>query len=161
MEYAARKSPRSCDAIKKLINELVSVEYVNPATMSLEELYTHEIELVRQHQPKLLILNRVDIPSRIHGMREPEKYFTYLWNELLWFRKRGVTVVRVSTYVNRESYLQSASISETVVRLFKSIKEPNLKIYLWSERRTPKIIDFQVLSRCLDEFIYSACSEKR
>jgi circadian clock protein KaiC len=160
-EYAARKSPRSCDAIKKLINELVSVEYVNPATMSLEELYTHEIELVRQHQPKLLILNRVDIPSRIHGIREPEKYFTYLWNELLWFRKRGVTVVRVSTYVNRESYLQSASISETVVRLFKSIKEPNLKIYLWSERRTPKIIDFQVLSRCLDEFIYSACSEKR
>jgi len=161
LEYAAKKSPRSCDTLKKLVNELVSVEYVNPATMSLEELYTHEIELVRQHQPKLLILNRVDIPSRIHGIEKPEKYFTYLWNELLWFRKRGVTVVRISTYVNRESYLQNSSISETVVRLFKTLREPNLKIYLWSERKTPKIIDFQVLSKCLDEFVYGVCSEKK
>jgi len=161
VEYAAKKSPRSCDTIKKLINELVSIEYVNPATMSLEELYTHEIELVRQHQPKLLVLNRVDIPSRIHGSEKPEKYFTYLWNELLWFRKHGITVVRVSTYINRESYLQNSSISETVVRLFKSLREPNLKIYLWSERKTPKIIDFQVLSKCLDEFVYGVCSEKK
>lgn len=83
LEYAAKKSPRSCDTLKKLVNELVSVEYVNPATMSLEELYTHEIELVRQHQPKLLILNRVDIPSRIHGIEKPEKYFTYLGTSYL------------------------------------------------------------------------------
>ncbi|MFN3267911.1 MAG: ATPase domain-containing protein [Zestosphaera sp.] len=160
-EYALRKSPRSYEVIKKLINELVKIDYVNPATMSLEELYTYEIGLVRQHQPKLLILNRIDIPSRIHGAEKPEKYFTYLWNELLWFRKHGVTVLRTSTYVNREEYLRNASVSETVVRLFKTRKEPSLKFYLWSERRNPKIVDFQVLSKCLDEFIYSVCSEKK
>ncbi|MEO3993763.1 MAG: ATPase domain-containing protein [Desulfurococcaceae archaeon TW002] len=155
IEYASKKSPRSYEVIKKLINELVETYYVNPATMSLEELYTYEIELVRLHQPKLLIFNRIDISSRIHGVEKPEKYFTYLWNELLWFRKHGVTVTRISTYINKEEYSWNASVSETVVRLFKTGKEPNLKIYLWTERRNPKILEFQVLSKCLDEFIYS------
>lgn len=159
-EYAMKKSLRSYEVIKKLVSELVSVNYVNPATMSLEELYTYEIELVRLHQPKFLILNRIDIPSRIHGAGKPKKYFTHLWNELLWFRKHGVTVIRTSAYVSKEEYLQNASVSETVVRLFKTGKEPELKIYLWTERKDPRIIDFQVLNKCLDEFIYSVCSEK-
>ncbi|MEM0347550.1 MAG: ATPase domain-containing protein [Zestosphaera sp.] len=160
-DYAAKRLLKSREIIEKLTKELVSVKYVNPATMSLEELYTYEIELVRLYQPKILILNRIDIPSRIHGAEKPGKYFTHLWNELLWFRKHGVTVIRTSTYIGREAYLQNASISETVVRLYKTRKEPNLKIYLWTERKDPKIIDFQVLSKCLDEFIYSVCSEKQ
>lgn len=160
-EYATKRSPRGCDAINKLANELISVEYVNPATMSLEELYTYEIDLVRRHQPRLLIINRIDVPSRIHGTEKPEKYFTHLWNELLWFRKQGVTVVRISTYISEDTYLQNASMSETVIRLLKTKKEPRLKIYAWTEGRSPRIIDLQILTKCIDEFIYSACSEKR
>jgi len=160
-EYVARKSLKSYEVIKKLVSELITVDYVNPATMSLEELYTYEIELVRLHQPKILVINRVDIPSRIYGVEKPEKYFTYLWNQSLWFRKHGVTVIRTSTYINKESYMQNASISDVIVRILKTKKEPGLKIYLWTERRNPKIIDLQALNKCFDEFIYGLCSERQ
>lgn len=161
LERAVKKFPRSYEVIKKLINELVSVEYVNPATMSLEELYTHEIDLVKSYQPKLLIFDRVDIPSHIHGTEDLESYFTYMWNEILWLKKHGVTTIKTSAYVNKETYLRNASVSDTVVRIFKSRKEPTMKIYLWSSKKNPRIIDLPALDRCIDEFIYSLCTNQQ
>ncbi|MEM2020672.1 MAG: ATPase domain-containing protein [Zestosphaera sp.] len=152
LNYASKKSRETFEAVRELLDDLVRIEYVNPAAMSLEELYTYEIDLVRRYNPQILILNRVDIPTRIHGTKNPEKYFMYMWNELLWFRGQGVTTLRNSVYMSKDFFRRSASVSDLVVRLTRG-KEGELKLYVWGEGKNPRVIELRLLSECFDEFL--------
>ncbi len=153
LDQASKKSQETFETVKGLLDDLVRIEYINPATMSLGELYTYEIDLVRRHNPQLLILNRVDIPTRIHGIKDPEKYFMYMWNELLWFRKQGVITLRNSVYMNKDFFIRSASVSDIVVRLTRGRRDYKLKLYGWGEGRSPIVVDLNTLSECFEEFL--------
>lgn len=150
---ASAISPDAVELTRRFINELLQIEYINPASMSLGELYTYEIELVRKHRPQLLMLYRVDIPTRTHGTKDPEKYFMYMWNQLLWYRMQGITTVRYSTYMSRDFYRRSASVSDAIVRLVKSKDDGSSFLYVWTEGRDPQIIRFTTLNKCVEDFI--------
>ncbi len=142
----------SSDVLAKL-RRLIAIESLNPAAMSLEELYSRELTRVEEYRPQMVIFDRVDVVSSIHGIRDYEKYFAYLRNELLYFRQLGVLTVRLSALVDKGIYRREASIADAVLKLEYRRKGTTLVPYLYAWRcgREPRTLNPEDLHACLVE----------
>lgn len=139
----------------KYVSELekyVEVISLNPAIMSLEELYSRELEMVLTYRPKLLIFDRVDIASTAHGTVNPGRYFKYLYNQALIFRKLGIIVNRISIY-DENTYRVSAGLANVVIRVLYEVMNGKVVpyIYIWKEGKTPRILSLDDIQNCLNE----------
>ena len=136
------------DELKKYIN-IISL---NPAMMSLEELYSREVETVSTYKPKLLIFDRVDIAATAHGITNPGRYFKYLYNQALIFRKLGIIVNRISIY-EENSYRVNAGLANVVIRALYKIADGKVVpyVYIWREGKVPRILSMNDIQNCIDE----------
>lgn len=136
------------DELKKYL-EVISL---NPAVMSLEELYSKEVETVFMYKPKLLVFDRADIPATAHGTLNPGRYFKYLYNQALIFRKLGIIVKKTSIY-EESSYRIYAGLANVVIRVFHEIIDGKVVpyLYIWREGRAPRILNTNDIQSCIDE----------
>ncbi len=152
-KHVLKHSANSYSNTINKIRHLITIESLNPAAMSLEELYSRELTKVEECKPQAVIFDRVDIVSTIHGIKDYEKYFAYLRNELLYFRQLGILTVRVSALVDGDTYRREASIADVVLRLWHQRENNTLRpyLYVWRCGREPKIIGPETLYECLIE----------
>ncbi len=139
----------------KYIDELkkyIDVISLNPAIMSLEELYSREVETVFTYKPKLLIFDRVDIASTAHGTVNPARYFKYLYNQALIFRRLGIIVNKVSIY-EENSYRINAGLANVVIRVLYEIVDGKVVpyVYIWREGKIPRILSLDDIQKCISE----------
>ncbi len=151
-DLTSRYANPSNNAIEKLL-QLITIESLNPAAVSLEELYSRELTKIKEREPQLVIFDRVDIVASIHGIQDFEKYFAYLRNELLYLRQLNILTTRISALVDSYVYHREASIADAVFRIEYRIENAVLKpyLYVWRCGRRPRIIDPDALNRCIME----------
>ncbi|ABM80490.1 ATPase domain-containing protein [Hyperthermus butylicus] len=138
---------------KERLEELVRVTSFNPASMSLEELYARELQEIEEYQPLLLVFDRSDIPYLVHGTRDEHRYYMYLRNELLMFRSKGMTTIRVLALIDEKMYRLNTSMADIVLRLTyrRSGEQHRPRLYVWRNGRNPKVLGPAALEHCRSE----------
>ncbi|WFO74974.1 AAA family ATPase [Desulfurococcaceae archaeon MEX13E-LK6-19] len=142
------------EQIKKLFGEdKIIVESINPASCSIEELNSLELQLIDKYQPEVVIFDGAEIPCLIHGFREPDKYFMYLRNQLLRFRDLGILTIRISALINEEIYRRESSIADVVLRFEYRERNGRLEpwLYLWKIGYDPIILGPDEVRNCMKE----------
>jgi len=155
------KRSRSIKALCNMFRELIEVYSLNPASMSLEELYSHELTKIESYRPQLVVFDRTDVLSSIHGVVDTAKYFMYLRNQLLYLRHRDILTVRIAALVDEGMYRRESSIADAVIRLEYREQGAIIKpyLYVWRSGRDPKILDPDLIHMCMAEMDKLICGE--
>ncbi|HIP57152.1 MAG TPA: hypothetical protein EYH02_03670 [Ignisphaera aggregans] len=150
------------EALRNTFRELVEVYSLNPASMSLEELYSHELAKIESYRPQLVVFDRTDVLSSIHGAVDMAKHFMYLRNQLLYLRHRDVLTVRIAALVDEGMYRRESSIADAVIRLEYREQGAIIKpyLYVWRSGRDPKILDPDLIHMCVAEMDRLICGEE-
>lgn len=141
--------------------ELTEIFTINPSAMSLEEIYSTEIQVIQRRKPDVVLFERIEVPAYIHEYSGYEGlYYKYLRDELLLLRKQGVLTFRVSSYVNDTHYNKNASLSDVVLRTIKRINGDKLELllYTWRTNAEPKLLTERDLWTCIKEVCSRQCS---
>ena len=98
----------------RVLKEFISFERLNPYGMSLEELAMQIIDLVDEHNAKILALAKVETFEPT-WRANPRRYMDVLSNFLLTLKKRGIVVVRLTSKISEEFTKVQQSISTLIV----------------------------------------------
>ncbi|MCS7127829.1 MAG: ATPase domain-containing protein [Desulfurococcaceae archaeon] len=137
------------------VNELISRYFklvgLNPFTMSIQQLLVHEVNLVKEAKPDVVIFHGVEIPFSATRTRE---YMPYLINQLNYLKKEQVLIIRTSSYLSEKIYRVNAGISDVVINI-GLIKASHggfsYNAYLWRRAEEPLLIDSNEVDECLSE----------
>lgn len=142
------------ELIRKLFKkDLIVIESINPASLSIEELNSLELHLIDKHRPDVVVFDGAEIPGLIHGQREPDKYFMYLRNQMLRLRDLGVMTVRISAFVDEGLYRKESSISDAILKFDYVYENGRLvpRVFVWRIGFEPSILYGKEVKECLDE----------
>ncbi len=140
------------NAIKKFINENIILKSYNPFAYGVYRLLSEELTLIKRMLTiDSIIFHGVELPALV----EPKHvYIPMLYNQLNVFRKQGVLVFRMASYINEEWHNIFSTISDVVIR-FKLTKPINGKyryrLYVWRRGSHPYMITYDEFQECLKE----------
>ncbi len=140
--------------------ELTEIITINPSAMSLEEIYSTELQVIQQRKPDVVLFERIEVPAYIHEYSGYEGlYYKYMRDELLLLRKQGVLTFRVSSYVNEDHYNKNASLSDVVLKTIKRIEgnKLDLLLYAWRTNAEPRLLTERDLWACIKEICAKQC----
>ncbi len=101
---------------ERVVNEIYVVKSLNPAGLSIEELYAIEADLVRTIRPGAVIFWETHVPMKIAiEAGELPHYLAFLRNQLTLMRNQGVTVLRVEAFTDKRVFASNASISDYAI----------------------------------------------
>ncbi len=128
------------------IDKNIVYQGYNPSSLSLDELYSLELELVDNANPDIVLFLGVDT----HYPYLDKKYIDYLRNELLYLRKRGIISFRLGSEISREFTGINASLADTYIRYVYREEDGRFKkkIIIIRKSREPLIIDEKISDEC-------------
>ncbi|MEM3163245.1 MAG: hypothetical protein QXN38_02460, partial [Desulfurococcaceae archaeon] len=137
--------------VERVIEEVYVVKSVNPAGLSIEELYAIEAGLVKTIRPGIAIFWEVHAPMMTIGARELHQYLAFLRNQLILMKNQGVTVLRVGTFTDEKTFMNNASLSDYSIR-YEALRN-GVKISLYPKYRAPISISGESLKECVKECV--------
>jgi len=161
--YLAVGEGRQSGLVKRAL-ELTEVYTINPSAMSLEEIYSTEVQVIQRRRPDVVLFERIEVPAYIHEYSGYEGlYYKYLRDELLLLRKQGVLTFRVSSHVSDSHYNKNASLSDVVLRAMKLIRGDKLELFLytWRTNAEPRLLTESDLWTCIKEICSKHCKSAR
>jgi len=128
------------------------IEAINPTAYSLGELVNIEMDLVEKHRPDIVIFLAPElIPSAMGEMT----YVRMLFNQLLYFRSKGMLVIRVVSMLDEKLYRAQADLADVVVKIDyvwdKMSGEVKQYVYVSTPGKPPKIIDEEAMMQCIED----------
>jgi circadian clock protein KaiC len=144
----------SAEEIDKLIEKHLIITALNPFGYSLADLVAYEQILIDQLKPDVVIFHGVHLASAIHS--EYKKYLRELFNEVMYLKSRGITVVRIGSYIDDYIYRIETSIADVTFKIERIYKEDgtvDFKIYVNRRYREPKILSSTEMKECIQEVI--------
>ncbi len=126
---------------EEIIDEYMVIEALNPYSMSIEELYMKELELVNKYSPGIVIFHGVEILEPI-ARADTYRYYNLLSNQLYYLKSLGIVTVRNIAFISREQFRRCSSYADIVIRALYRVEGTELTqyLYMWRRGRQPKIV---------------------
>ncbi|ADM27499.1 putative RecA ATPase [Ignisphaera aggregans DSM 17230] len=131
----------SRDIVEELINKFIEFHSINPMAYSIPEIFTQEISLVESIKPDIAVFHGIEV---FWYIANTEEYFTNLFNQLQYLRSKGITTIRMSSYVSEEFYNLNSSLADAIYRLYFS-PSGKLMLYVWRRDGIPRVFDVDEL----------------
>ncbi len=128
------------------IDKNIIYQGFNPSSLSLDELYSLELEHIENINPDMVLFLGVDTNYPYLD----KKYIDYLRNELLYLRKRGIINFRLGSEINREFTSINASLADIYIHYIYTEVDGRFsrKLVIVRKSREPIIVDEQVSDKC-------------
>ncbi len=141
------------------IDRNIVYEGFNPSAMSLEELYSLELELIDKSSPDVVLFLGMDTYHPYLQLR----YVDLLRNQLLYLRKKGILSFRMAAEVNKEFSALNAALADIYVKYQYTEKEGRFTktMYLMRKGREPLIISEAQMEECFLETLRELYGEER
>jgi len=144
----------SAKEIDKLIEKHLIITALNPFGYSLAELAAYEQILIERLKPDVVVFHGVHLAGAIQS--EYKKYLRELFNEVMYLKSKGLTVVRIGNYIDDYIYRIESSIADVtfkVERIYKEDGAVDFKVYVSRRYREPKILNSTEMKECIKEAI--------
>jgi len=144
----------NAEEIDKLIEKHLIITALNPFGYSLAELAAHEQILIEQLKPDVVVFHGVHLASATHS--EYKKYLRELFNEVMYLKRKGITVVRIGNYIDDYIYRIETSLADVtfkIERIYKEDGTADFKIYVNRRYREPRILSSTEMKECIREII--------
>jgi len=144
----------NAEEIDKLIEKHLIITALNPFGYSLAELAAHEQILIEQLKPDVVVFHGVHLASATHS--EYKKYLRELFNEVMYLKRKGITVVRIGNYIDDYIYRIETSLADVtfkIKRIYKEDGTADFKIYVNRRYREPRILSSTEMKECIREII--------
>uniref|UniRef100_A0A7J3I9B6 AAA family ATPase n=1 Tax=Ignisphaera aggregans TaxID=334771 RepID=A0A7J3I9B6_9CREN len=150
--YTTFSTAPNRDAIEKFVRENIVVKSYNPFAYGIYRLFSEELALIRR-TPTIdaIIFHGAELPALVEPM---STFIPIPYNQLNAFRKQGLLVIRIASYINEELHNIFSTISDVVLRfrLTKPINgEYRYRIYVWRRGSNPHAITYDEFQECLRE----------
>ncbi|MEM4564464.1 MAG: ATPase domain-containing protein [Desulfurococcaceae archaeon] len=137
--------------VDKLISKYFKLVGVNPFSMSIQQLLVHEVNLVKEIKPSVVVFHGVEVPFSASEIAE---YMPHLFNQLNYLKKERALIARMGSYLDEKVHAVNASISDVVIKI-DLIKANNGSLsynaYLWRRGEEPLLINASEINECLNE----------
>jgi circadian clock protein KaiC len=141
--------------VEKLIDEYMAITALNPSAMSPVEVVARELSLVEKTKPDILVFYGVHIFKLLTTRIERE--FRRLFNELMYLKSKGITVIRVGSCIDEYACNAETLIADATHRIIKHVKEDGkieAKLYLYERFRELRVLPgnviHEVTKRCIE-----------
>ena len=144
----------NAEEIDKLIEKHLIITALNPFGYSLAELAAHEQILIEQLKPDVVVFHGVHLASATHS--EYKKYLRELFNEVMYLKRKGITVVRIGNYIDDYIYRIETSLADVtfkIKRIYKEDGTADFKVYVNRRYREPRILSSTEMKECIREII--------
>ncbi len=144
----------NAEEIDKLIEKHLIITALNPFGYSLAELAAHEQILIEQLKPDVVVFHGVHLASATHS--EYKKYLRELFNEVMYLKRKGITVVRIGNYIDDYIYRIETSLADVtfkIERIYKEDGTADFKVYVNRRYREPRILSNTEMKECIREII--------
>lgn len=145
----ARDMGMNPKAVKRYIS---FIEAINPTAYSLGELVNIEMDLIDRYKPDIVVFLA---PELIPSSQVDSTYLRTLYNQLLYLRSKGITVVRIVSPLSEGSFTAQADLADVVMKLEyvrdKDTGELKQQVFISTQDRPPKIVDEEAMNRCIEE----------
>jgi hypothetical protein len=127
---------------------------LNPFAHSLTQLAARELTIIEQRKPDIVLFWGIHLPRSSDGYVAVLKE---LFNELMYLKSRGITVLRAGPCLNEEVCNAETSISDLTARFVREFREDGsaqTKIYFYKRFEEPRMFPSSVVSefmkRCVE-----------
>ncbi|ADM27460.1 putative RecA ATPase [Ignisphaera aggregans DSM 17230] len=142
---------------EEIVDKYLVFRSINPTSHSIPEVFTWEQLLVEELKPDIAVFHGVDVFWYLFRA-DIDEYYSHLYNQLQYFRRIGVTVVRWMPYISEEYYKLNVSLSDVVHRFYLTAPG-RLSLYAWRRGKRPIIFraeELEKASKALGEFLRTA-----
>ena len=109
---------------RDLIRRFLIIKTLNPSVMSIDEIYTVELDLVEQYKPDIIVFWDVQIPEIIHGLERVYTYTTLLRNQFLILKSLNIPVIRVGKIVSYKLFKVNSEVADVVFKYHYNVINP-------------------------------------
>jgi circadian clock protein KaiC len=151
--YLLRNSGLSDQGVKDVLDRYMTITALNPFGQSLPMLYARELEIIELVEPDVVVFHGVHVSRST--TRDYGKYFKELYNELMYLKSKGITVIRTGICIDNYHCDAEASIADVTYRFNRVVKESgevDVKIIVYRRFRDPVILPGEVLKECVSEW---------
>jgi len=144
-------SDNAVQRVLNLIEKNLIVDSINPTSLDLSQLVVHNIELIREIKPDIVVLHDVDLVFSIYSGKE---LIGQLFNMLNYMRLEGVLIIEMTSNANKDVYDVLSTLSDAIIRFELSGDKPDKlmwKAYVWKHGSNPYLINSEEFHSCLDE----------
>ncbi len=143
---------------EKIVEKHFVFKSLNPFIYTLSELVAMETTATEEVDADMIILHGVDIPMTVERL---QRYMPLLFDQLNYFKEKGVLVVRLAALVDEKLYNINSRLSDIVMRymvISKAAGRQEYKLYVWGRNRRPHVLMPQDIEECIRETIYNMLS---
>jgi circadian clock protein KaiC len=144
----------SGEEISRLIDRHMEIVALNPFAHSLTQLVARELTIIEQRKPDIVLFWGIHLPRGSDGYVAVLKE---LFNELMYLKSRGITVLRAGPCLDEEVCNAETSISDLTARFVREFREDGsaqTKIYFYERFEEPRMFPSSVVSefmkRCVE-----------
>ncbi|MGC8983268.1 MAG: ATPase domain-containing protein [Desulfurococcaceae archaeon] len=138
------------------VKRRITIKALNPFAYSISELVYKELGLIEDVKPDVVVFDGVHLPR---ATASQERHIKELFNEVLYLKSRGITVVRVGACIEGEEVCsREASISDLTVVKKEVYRENRAEpvFYVYRRHSEPSIIGPEGVAKFVEEVLSAA-----
>ncbi|MEM1623625.1 MAG: ATPase domain-containing protein [Sulfolobales archaeon] len=141
------------DSVESVVSKYFKVVSLNPFGFSISQLVIRENTVIDSEDPDVVVFHGVEIPRAGVPIA---RHIRELYNQMNYLKQRGVLVIRMAAYTNRESYSLESRVGEALLRFYYDMSNgSNVRYKAFAYRRNslPVIISSDELAKCVEESV--------
>ncbi|MEM1970827.1 MAG: ATPase domain-containing protein [Sulfolobales archaeon] len=153
LKYRLRTLGVDEDAVEGVVSKYFKVVSLNPFGFSVSQLVIRENTIIDSENPDIVVFHGVEIPRAGVPIA---RHIKELYNQMNYLKQRGVLVIRIAAYTNRESYSLESRIGEALLRFYYDVSSGSsvrYKAFAYRRNSLPTIISSDELAKCVEESI--------
>ncbi|ADM28098.1 putative circadian clock protein, KaiC [Ignisphaera aggregans DSM 17230] len=140
--------PNIYEQLNRFLENNIVLRGINPFSMSIPHLSSYELEIINSVNPDVVVFHGIEIPLKTLPSKE---YISNLYNQIMELKKQNRIIVRMGSYIDKESSYINSTLSDLVIRYYYDSKGV-LHIYIWRRGSRPAILTEEDLVTCINEF---------
>lgn len=139
------------EAAEEVLARYVKVVSLNPFSYSVSQLSIKEIAVIESEGAGVVVFHGVEVPRAGVSLR---RHIRELYNQMNYLKHKGLLVVRIGAYTDRETYSLESRIGEALLRFYYDRGSGGIvgyKAFAYRRNSLPAVIPGNELSKCVEE----------
>lgn len=139
------------EVAKRLLYEHFVFRALNPFAYSVYELAMKELAVVNEVNPDIVVFHGIQVLENV----ELSFHFKELYKQVLYFKSKGISVVRVGSCINEARCSGVASIADLTLKVERVYRENSVdyRVIVFRRYKEPSIITHEDNLKCFKECI--------